>query len=367
MTQILALPMHGEIKLRLEGLRTRDGHILEWISRLNPRSKVTVLSRPEPWPRVSIVRFRAKHRGLDDPYPWSFVSPQTLAFPAIKDRHSWWVRSAQFEPTWPNCDAAVVWNPLACPQAKTAPDTPILFDLLDDWTVHETFLSIRDQVEAAYRNMFQRANIVSANSEGTLALAHRFGRTDAKLIRNGCDPDRFDSYVKPHEVFTLGYGGKIGHRLDLNLIEKVAAAFPEWRLEFVGPTLIKDTARALSAIPNVTLVGDTHYADYPSMLQRWDLAWVPHLTGSGEVGGDVIKLYEYRAAGLPVVSTRIIGWERALDGVVAVDPINVCDALAAIPGAGKPMCVARDDYVTPEEHTWRSKTAEMLELLGLNA
>lgn len=348
-------------------MRTRDGHILEWISRLKPESTITVLSRPEPWPRVSVVRLRARRRGLHATYPWSFISPQTLAFPAVKDKHSWWARSAQFEPAWPNCDAALIWNPFACPQAKTTRDTPILFDLLDDWTVHETFLSIRNEVETAYRNMFERANIVSANSEGTLALAHRFGRSDARLIRNGCDPDRFSSHILPHSTFTLGYGGKIGHRLDLDLIRTVSAKFPNWSLEFVGPILIKDTARTLETLPNVVLLGDTHYADYPSMLQRWDVAWVPHLTGDGEVGGDVIKLYEYRAAGLPVVSTRIIGWERALDGVVAVDPLNVCDALAAIPGAGEPMRVTRDEYVTPREHTWRSKTMEMLDLLSLDA
>jgi glycosyltransferase involved in cell wall biosynthesis len=366
MSRILALPVHGEVKLRLEGLRTRDGHVLEWISRLQPSTSISILSRAEPWPRVTLARLRARRSDRDLAYRWRFISPQPVALPNINHPQDWWPTSTRFQPTWPVCDAALIWNPFAGRGADTASGIPILFDLLDDWTLHQAFSSIRSDVEVAYQHMFERATAVSANSEGTLALAHRFGRTDAKLIRNGCDPGRFDSLVQQHDTFTLGYGGKIGHRLDLDLITAVSAAFPKWRLEFVGPILMKDTAQALRALPNVVLLGDTHYADYPSRLQRWDVAWVPHRTGSGEVGGDVIKLYEYRAAGLPVVSTRIIGWERALDGVAAVDPGDVGDALARIPGAGHAMQVARDDYKTPPEHTWRSKTIEMLDLLGLN-
>ena len=39
---IAAAPMHGEVKLRAEGLRTRDGHLLEWFASLRPSSRVAV-------------------------------------------------------------------------------------------------------------------------------------------------------------------------------------------------------------------------------------------------------------------------------------------------------------------------------------
>jgi len=86
--------------------------------------------------------------------------------------------------------------------------------------------------------------------------------------------------------------------------------------------------------------------------------------GANEVGGDAIKLYEYRAAGLPVLTTKIIGWQRAPAGVQALERDEVLNALASLASQG-PGSMIRDRYVTPIEHTWQFKAEYLLKQLGL--
>jgi glycosyltransferase involved in cell wall biosynthesis len=360
---LLALMMHGEVKMRFEGLRTRDAHLLECLSQTSPDLDVLVHSRPEPWPRVSVARWR----GARLPSSWRMQSPQPVVVPLYRDKRQWWVKSERYAAAWPAVNAVLIWNPIAgaAQIGSLPPTTPTIVDLLDDWSGHHAFRSIHKEVNEAYRVLFARSDVVTANSEATLSLAQSFGRPDAKLIRNGCDPTRFEPVVDAHDRFTVGYGGKIGHRLDTALVRRAALRFPHWTFEFVGPVLVSRTKACLCDLRNVTFAGDVPYNIYPSALRRWDVAWVPHLTGAGEVGGDVIKIYEYRAAGLPVVIPKIIGWERALPGVVVADPPDLLDSLATLAGPGVAMSVKRDRYDTPESDTWRFKSDQMLGLLGL--
>jgi glycosyltransferase involved in cell wall biosynthesis len=361
---LVASPMHGEIKLRREGLRTRDGHLLEWFSKLLPSLQIGVYSRPEPWPRVTLRR----RGGVTIPRQLTFISPQPRRIPNLRHRRDWWVRSMNYMPAWPMDVPAVIWNPLAGAAAvrRTIPSAPIVFDLLDDWLSHPAFARLEREIEDAYRLMFENASVVTANSESTLGLAHRFGRGDAILLRNGVDPDRFALEPKPHDSITVGYGGKIGFRIDVNLVAQVARALPNVRFEFAGPVLVKKQARELRRIPNVVMLGDVRYDRYPALMQTWDMAWAPHMLDKFEVGGDLIKLYEYRAAGLPTVTTRVIGWERALDGVRAVERRDVESTVVQLVEGKASGGIAREPIALPPDVSWRAKAEFILDALGLS-
>jgi glycosyltransferase involved in cell wall biosynthesis len=362
--------MHGEVKLRKEGYRTRDGHVLEWIERLRPDLPVTVRSRPEPFPRVSLAR----RHGRTNP-GWDWQSPQPVTLPPLKAKREWWVKSLRFEPQDEvNYDAAIVWNPIAGAHLlnRTIHADRIVVDLLDDWSRHIAFLPIRESVEEAYSALFQQADIVTANSEGTIELAARFGR-EAELIPNGCDPELFGlpGDCRTGKKIIVGYAGKLSERLDPDLIADVAKALPDVRFEIAGPfaTATSDATRQiqrpLQHLPNVTFLGDIPYPDLPALIATWDFGWVPHRVGEFEVGGDAIKIYEYRAAGLPVLSTSIIGTSRAPAGVAvfesyseAVEQITgLTDGLSTRPG--------RIPAKLPESMTWETKTSRLIELAGL--
>ncbi|MBN8868936.1 MAG: glycosyltransferase [Solirubrobacterales bacterium] len=365
---LLALPMHGEVKLRQEGYRTRDGHLLEWIGRLRPELAVSVRSRPEPFPRVSLAR----RHGHANP-AWDWQSPQPLTVPPLRAKRAWWVRSLRHEPAAEGSyEAAIVWNPLAGAHLLAGPvhAERVVVDLLDDWSLHIAFEPVRDEVEQAYARIFELADAITANSEGTMRLAARFGR-DAELIPNGCDPEKFalPGDRRGGGKTTVGYAGKLSERLDPELIVKTAAELPEVRFEIAGPFATASRAESrrirdvLKGPENIHLLGDVPYEDLPNLISAWDIGWVPHRVGAFEVGGDAIKIYEYRAAGLPVLTAAIIGTERAPAGVSVFE--GVAGAIARIRRlTGADPHPARIPIRLPDNMTWRAKASRLLELAG---
>lgn len=291
--------------------------------------------------------------------------------PKLDPRH-WWVRSASsYPPVGRLADVpAVVWNPFAAiaPEDRNpfSRSGAVAFDLLDDWTIHYQFGSVRDQVNEAYKAAFDRSSHVFANSEATLDLAHRFGRSDAVLLTNGVDPERFSTESQASGPFTVGYVGKIGQRLNAELISRVCESFPDIRFVFAGYFVdVNDTYRGLlSRFPNVELLGDVHYEDVPSLMATFDLGWVPHAVGDGEVGGDVIKTYEYRATGLQVLTTPILGAGRRLTEGVHVVPAEEQVEWLRQAANGRER-LDRIPAEIPPELTWRVKTQTIADAIGL--
>ena len=57
----------------------------------------------------------------------------------------------------------------------------------------------------------------------------------------------------------------------------------------------------------VSIITDSIACLNKEMVERYDIGIIPHHTGELENGGEPIKLYEYLAAGKPVVTTNIAG------------------------------------------------------------
>jgi len=359
---VLTYPMHGQTKLSSEGYRTRDGHVIEWLGRL--MGNVTVVSRPEPFPLAARpLRGRPPVPGTRS------IRTNARSWPISSDRRRWWPQSTRWYPELPEeADdvPAIVWNPfLAVAPGRRNPFTTrrtVVLDLLDDWTRHFAFASIRPEVDDAYRAAFERADLVTANGEGTADLARRFGRDDVTLLLNGCDPDIFSATSLATGRTVVGYVGKMGRRLDLDGILTTVRALPEVDFRFAGPVLDRGFAGPLRRLPNVTLLGDVPYDRVPSLLQSFDIGWVPHRVGDGEVGGDVIKTYEYRAAGLPVLSTQIDGaGTRGLRGTTAL-PVGEHVSVIRTWTKDGPR-VPRRPAEVPEDVTWRFKATTLLRML----
>lgn len=354
--------MHGASKMLTEGFRTRDAHLIEWFAKLGVN--VEVLSRPDPFPLPQLAR-----RRRTEFLPAGVAARETSVFrvPPLRDRKRWWVQSADHYPTPTGDGPLVVWSPVVFLSSRitrhiTTTKPAVHFDLLDDWTVHHAFTTIHPELEEAYSVGFQLATSVSANSEGTAALAARFNRGDVDLLPNGVDPQRFALKPTASGPITVGYFGKIGRRLDASLIKRTVIALPDIQFVFAGQVLEKETVRLIGSHPNLHFVGDVPYRDAARTLASFDIGWVPHGVDEGQVGGDAIKIYEYRAAGLPVITTPIIGVrERPLEGVIVSANAHETQIRALATGGGGR--VPRQPMVIPATNTWKHKAEFILQRL----
>ena len=102
----------------------------------------------------------------------------------------------------------------------------------------------------------------------------------------------------------LGFYGVIDERLDLPLLDAMAAARPQWQIVLVGPVVKIDPA-TLPRRPNLHYLGARSYAELPSYLAGWDVCLLPFARNEATRFISPTKTLEYMAAGRPIVSTSI--------------------------------------------------------------
>jgi UDP-galactopyranose mutase len=123
-----------------------------------------------------------------------------------------------------------------------------------------------------------------------------FGR--ARRISN--DPPDQSAIPRPR----LGFFGVIDERMDIALLDGVAAAKPDWHIVMLGPVVKIDPA-SLPQRPNIHYLGSKSYDELPRYIAGWDVALLPFARNEATRFISPTKTPEYMAAGKPVVSTSI--------------------------------------------------------------
>jgi len=102
----------------------------------------------------------------------------------------------------------------------------------------------------------------------------------------------------------LGFFGVIDERMDIALVDGVAAARPDWQIVMLGPVVKIDPA-ALPQRPNIHYLGSKSYNELPHYVAGWDVALLPFARNEATRFISPTKTPEYMAAGKPIVSTSI--------------------------------------------------------------
>ena len=154
----------------------------------------------------------------------------------------------------------------------------------------------------------RRVDLVVATAGSLLERAQALGARRAMHLPNACDPEPFAAagLAPPSDLLALPrpraiYAGAIDSWFDADLVAATARRLPTWSFVLIGPA--RGALPALAGIPNVHLLGPRPYAELGGYFAGADAAMVPfRLTGMTHAIHP-IKVYEYLAAGLPVVST----------------------------------------------------------------
>ena len=203
-------------------------------------------------------------------------------------------------------DALVVSFPAwldAALELRRRDGSPIIYDCHDWLAGFERASPALLDAEAA---LLGTADAVVFSSEflRELVLSRHDVRGKSLLIRNATEALPALAMPRSNPNPTIGYVGALDHWFDIDAVAAVASAHPEWRVVLAGR--VEDSrVQRLRNHPNVTFLGEVPRAGLPELLHGWDAAMIPFLVNDLTLAANPIKLYEYFAAGLPVVSTRL--------------------------------------------------------------
>ena len=165
----------------------------------------------------------------------------------------------------------------------------------------------------------------------------------------------------------VGFVGAVqGHKVDVELVAACAELRPDWIFELVGPVglgLAEDDLDPASLPANVRLPGSVDRRELPEVLTRFRLAMIPYRLNEYTASVFPMKVFEYLAAGLPVVSTPLPSLVGEVEHVrFAAEPeAFVAELGAALETDGAGAADERSDYAAA--FSWEARLEEALALL----
>ena len=160
----------------------------------------------------------------------------------------------------------------------------------------------------------------------------------------------------------LGFHGLIADWVDLRLVAELAKLRPDWSIVLVGKA---DTnLSAIEGLPNVRYLGHRPYARLPEYLRGFDVALLPFVLNELTASSNPLKLREYLAAGLPVVSAPLPEAQRfgslVRTATTAAEYAHHVDDLVKVGSLGP----SADRSARVAGEAWEHKIEEIAQLLG---
>jgi len=245
-----------------------------------------------------------------------------------------------------------------------------VFDTVDDWREHPYYRDRWQKIlDENYETIDRSADAIFTVSE-SLKKSYKTNQ-NVHWIPNGID---FEHYKNPDIALAeklkkikkpvIGYLGVIENRLDFDLLIKISEKFPQASLVLAGPVWKQAETKALRQKKNVHFLGPISYHDLPELYHYFDIGIIPHRVNEFTKSMNPLKMYEYLACGLPVVTTPVAGTEQFSDLItVAADNSDFLKAIAHYlksPGDSETK-QARQQAVA--KHSWDERLDRMFSII----
>ena len=383
-------PFHDWRKILIEGSRTRDAHFIEEI-RKNPENITVVINRPTT--RVEILLKRKPnllkyevifkkdnfklYRIDSNFYLVDFISSDVIS--QIKDQYLW------FEKQYGNKNYINFINDalgklgisknynllnqnIFASKLSLALNPKIsIFDAWDNFLKFDIYKEIKQSISQAYLNYGKTCDFWITNSNDNLkSFEQPFKPKKIYLIKNGVDLDRFVTQEEnqiPEDLKNIprpiiGFGGKISHLIDVELINKTMSIARSTSFVFVGQILNKSIYNSIKKYDNFYYLGDKHYDEYPNYVKNFDICIVPYVIEEDKKSGaNSIKVYEYLATNKKVIGTNSNGLEDLQDYLYIV---NNAEEFAEEVKTNLNI----KEKINIEEHSWKFKISQLTEVLN---
>ena len=189
-----------------------------------------------------------------------------------------------------------------------------LYYITDDFTKFKGHPSAA--IERMENELIDKCDCVIASAGGLARKKQRGGKT-IHVVRHGVDHAHFakalsmESTMVPPDIRNiprpiLGFYGEINSWIDLPMIAEAAEKRPAWSFVLIGRIAVEaGDIGFLDKIPNIHLLGQKEYGTLPAYCAAFDAALIPKKINDLTICMNPLKLREYLAAGVPVISAPL--------------------------------------------------------------
>ncbi|MCC2979485.1 UDP-galactopyranose mutase [Sphingomonas sp. IC4-52] len=252
---------------------------------------------------------------------------------------------------------AVRWyyTPMMLPFSAHVPAECIVYDCMDELSA---FKNPPPGLLDRERELLAAADVVFTGGS-SLYEAKKDRHDNVHAFPSSIDVAHFESarkgVIEPSDQADiagpkLGFCGVVDERMDIDLLAALADARDDWSIVIIGPVVKIDPA-SLPKRDNLHFLGARDYADLPAYMSGWSAALMPFALNEATRFISPTKTPEYLAAGLPVISTRIVDVARHYG---ALEAVQIADTAEQFVQACERAIAKHNDI------SWRAAADEQL-------
>lgn len=207
----------------------------------------------------------------------------------------------------------MVFNPAAGLLAGKLDEAELIYYCVDEYTAFTGAAAGLKEIEEI---LFKISDLVIVSAEKLLKSKKKFN-DKTFIIRHGVDFSHFrkalhSSTEIPEELKNLpkpiiGFHGLLADWVDYKLLKKTAEHFKDGSVVLIGKIAVdaEQKIKILDHVSNIHFLGRKPYSELPSYCKGFDVALNPFEISDLTLAANPLKVREYLAAGLEVVSTDI--------------------------------------------------------------
>ena len=263
----------------------------------------------------------------------------------------------------------MVFNPAAGMIAGRLGESELIYYCVDEYTA---FTGASRGLKEIEDNLFRRADFVVVSAARLFDSKKHFN-PNTFVIRHGTDWRHFRTALDPNlqipaDVVDLprpiiGFHGLLADWVDYELIKKTAERFKDGSVVLIGKIAVDavQKVKILGDVPNIHFLGRKPYAELPAYCKTFDVALNPFAINELTLAANPLKVREYLAAGLPVVSTDIPEVRVLADCLVGTSHEDFIAKIEAALANPKP----RETVSGAISHeSWEAKVDELREIMA---
>lgn len=182
-----------------------------------------------------------------------------------------------------------------------------VYDYLDEMHVDLNGKETKDLKARHVHAVTHSKTIVSVSAKSLAKNVINLG-TDSELLYlpNACNYKHFEHSAKnDSKQIIIGYFGAIASWLDFELVMKMAERFEKYKIRIIGQDYDGSLSNYdLLSFPNIEILPPIDYTKLP-IEAKFDIGILPFRINAITLSTSPIKIFEYLAMGLPVVSVDL--------------------------------------------------------------